>query len=570
MRSEPPPHLNTEEARLHPVSILIGVPLIQIIRALVVPAFAVIAGGRGGGGTTLLLALVLLTGLLVRVLAWQRFRWSFDGEAVRVEQGVLSRSRRVVGIERVQQVELDRPFAQRLLGMATLRVETAGSDAGPEIELRVLRLDDALALRRALQPRHTAAAGTDVRDDDAGDADGGHERDAVDVVDADDRRDDRHDAAADGTEVVRLPLRRVALASVTGVQLLLTPALLLGVFQIAGDRTDEFIELAVEWLLELQAGAAAPDLRVWVSGALALAVVSVLTTLVVAIVRDGDFVVLRVGDDLVLRRGLLGTRESTVPLRRVQVVRITANPLRRALGVASVRISSAGGSSGGGGGASDGRRAVIPLLAYPEAVELLRDLLPDFASMPALRPHPPAARRRALLRRLRGLGGWFVPATLGWVLLAGAPPGTELPVPDLVADLLARDDGAWAVPLALGLLLVAVQTLLAHAEYRALAHGADERVVVARNGALSRTLSVAPLERLQGVTRIRSLFQERRHLATVRAHVAGPGGDVVVLDADVDDAEALRSRLEDAAIGLSVATGGKRPDADGFSSPRGS
>jgi len=535
MRSEEHPDGASVErrhgsARLHPVSVLVGVPLLQIVRALIIPAFAVIAGGRGGDRTPLLLLLLLGVGLAVRVLAWQRFLWSFDGAVVRVEQGVLSRSRRSVDVERVQQVELERSFVQRLLGVATLRIDTAGSDAGPEIELRVLRLDDALALRAALQPRHAEAA---------------HE--GTDGTPA---------ATTAAIEVVRLPLVRVVLASVTGVQLLLAPALLLGALQLAGERVDEVLDAAAAWLLELQAGAPAPGLRTWLTGALALLIASLLTTVVVAIVRDGGFVVLRVGDDLVLRRGLLGTRESTVPLRRVQVVRITANPLRRALGVASLRIHSAGGSSGGGeGGAGAGRRAVIPLIARDEAESLLADLLPDFATLPTLRPHPPAARRRALWRRLRGHAGWAVPSAIGWAVLANAPTGTVLPVPDAVAALLVVDGAAWSVPLTAGLVLVAAQVLLARAEHRALAHGVDAGVVTAQHGALSRTLSIAPLERLQGVTRTRSFFQERRHLATVRAHVAGPGGDVVVLDADLGDAEALRSVLEAASAG---ATGDPR------------
>jgi len=525
MPSEMTPTLRRDSARLHPVSVLIGVPLIQLIRALVIPAFAVIAGGRGGDRTPLLLLLVLIVGLTVRVLTWQRFRWSFDGQVVRVEQGVLSRSRRVVGVDRVQQVELDRPFVQRLLGVATLRIDTAGSDAGPEVELRVLPLSDALALRAALQPAHRADAG--------------------------EQEEPATSARAREEEILRLPLRSVALASVTGVQLLLAPALLLGLLQLAGERVDDLLDAVAAWLLELQAGAPAPGLRTWLAGAAALIVASVITTLVVAVVRDGGFVVLRVGDDLVLRRGLLGTRESTVPLRRVQVVRVTANPVRRALGVASLRIHSAGGSSGGGeGGAGAGRRAVIPLIARGDVERLLADLLPDFTTLPVLRPHPIAARRRALWRRLRGHGGWFVPSALGWVLFASAPPGTDLPVPEMVGSLLQRDGSAWAVPLTVGILLVAVQVQFARAEHRALAHGADDDIVVARHGTLSRTLSVAPLARLQGVTRLRSFFQERRNLATVRAHVAGPGGDVVVLDAALDDAEALRSILEDAAAGV--------------------
>ena len=75
------------------------------------------------------------------------------------------------------------------------------------------------------------------------------------------------------------------------------------------------------------------------------------------------------------------------------------------------------------------------------------------------------------------------------------------------------------------------------------------RVVVARRGVLARTTSVAPLARLQGTTLRASWFQARRGLATVRAHVAGPGGDVVVLDVGADVAAVLQQRLADAAAG---------------------
>ena len=64
-----------------------------------------------------------------------------------------------------------------------------------------------------------------------------------------------------------------------------------------------------------------------------------------------------------------------------------------------------------------------------------------------------------------------------------------------------------------------------------------------------RTGSIAPLVRLQGATQQAGWFQSRRGLATVRAHVAGPGGDVVVLHADEGDAARLQGVLADAAGG---------------------
>ena len=517
----------SDGARLHPASIVLGIPLMQIVRALVVPALAVLAGRGGADGRTELLVLVVLAlALVARVLAWSRFRWSFDGEVLRVEQGVLSRRRRVVAAARVQQVELDRPLVQRMLRLATLRIETAGSDAGPEVELRMLGLDEALALRTALQPD---------------DARPGAHADVPDDVRATQR-------PVEQDVVLRLSAGRVALASVTGAQLLVAPALLAGLPQLAGDRSDELFDAAADWLGDVAAGTALPDPGVWLAGAGLLLVASIVTTVVVAIVRDGGFTIVRVGEDLVLRRGLLGTRESTVPLRRVQVVRVTANPLRRALGVASLRIHSAGGSAGGSGATSE-RRAVIPLVADTEIADLLEDLLPDLAGLPELRQHPPAAARRAMWRRLRGLVVWFAPASAGWVLLSLAPYASPVPLPGPVLDLLERDAAAWAVPLVVALASVALQLVLARLEYAALAHGLDARVIVARSGVLARTTSVAPLARLQGTTLRASWFQSRRGLATVRAHVAGPGGDVVVLDVGSDVAGVLQTTLAAVASG---------------------
>jgi putative membrane protein len=511
---------------LHPVSIVIGVPLIQLLRTLVVPVAAMFAGG-GDLGSALLLV-VVAGGLAIRILTWQRFRWSFDGQRVRVESGVLSRTHRSVGVDRIQQVELDQPFVQRLLRVATLRIETAGSDAGPEVELRVLRFADATQLRTALQAH--------VRRTSSGDATSSDTAAAAGAPTA-------GDASAVRT-VIALPLRRVALASVTGAQLLLAPALLVGALQFLGERTDEVLRAALDRVLLALEQGVTPSTTTWALGITAVMVVALVTTLVVSIVRDGGFIVERDGDDLVIRRGLLGTRESTVPLRRVQVVRILANPVRRALGVAAVRIHSAGGSSGGE------RRVVIPLVSVGEVEALLGALVDGFDDLPVLAPHPVAARRRAFLRRLRGLLAWWVPATLGWVVLVTvAAGGTAVALPAVVTWASTLSDDVRTVPIVLAVSGVVVAWLLAAAEHAALAHGYDGHVLAARSGTLGRTLSVAPLERLQAVTLRQSVFQARRDLATVVAHVAGPGGDVVVLDTATTTARQLRGALASAASG---------------------
>ncbi len=544
--------------RLHPLTLVVGLPLVQVVRGLVLPAFAVVAGGGGGDRTPLLLLAVALVVGAARVATWLRFRWSFDGTALTVEQGVLARSRRVVDVARIQQVELDRPSVQRLLGVATLRVETAGSDRGPEVELRVLRLADAHALRAALQARAGLAAAP---------ATDGPRPSPTDAP-----APDAPAPAAPVPEervVLAVPLRRVALAAVTGAQLLIAPALVPAALQLTGDRTDELLATLADRLAPLWADGPLAGPGGLAAAAVAVVLVAIVTAVVAGVVRDGGFTLVRVGDDLVVRRGLVGTREATVPLRRVQVVRLAANPLRRALGVTTLRIHSAGGSAGGGSGGE--RRVVVPLVADADVATLLAELLPDGgrpAGGPPLHAHPPAARRRIVWRRLRTVGGWTLPALTVWtVLVTSAERRAALPLPAAVADVLEAAAAAGAVGVALpvaavvaGLLL---QLPLGRWEHATLASGHDGHLLAVRTGTLGRTLSVAPLARLQGVTRRASWFQTRRGLATVLAHVAGPGGDVVVPDVAVDVADGLHADLACAAAGT-------RAPAAPLTSPAGS
>lgn len=72
------------------------------------------------------------------------------------------------------------------------------------------------------------------------------------------------------------------------------------------------------------------------------------------------------GDDLLVRRGVMFARLSVVPYGRMQFVDVTAGPLERAFGLATVRLHTAAA-------ASDAR---IPGLEVEEASRL-RDLLAE-------------------------------------------------------------------------------------------------------------------------------------------------------------------------------------------------
>ena len=100
-----------------------------------------------------------------------------------------------------------------------------------------------------------------------------------------------------------------------------------------------------------------------------------------SIVTDYGFTLARVRDDLVVRRGLLERREARLPLARLQVVRIEESLLRRALGLASIRIQNAGRTS-----AADQSAGGWPSrsLQRMQVGQVLDELVAGAASVPRL------------------------------------------------------------------------------------------------------------------------------------------------------------------------------------------
>lgn len=80
---------------------------------------------------------------------WRRTRYALTPQGLRIQRGVWWRSDTVVPRSRVQHTDLHRGPLDRALGLAGLRVYTAGSELG-RVALNGLSLERAEALRDAL------------------------------------------------------------------------------------------------------------------------------------------------------------------------------------------------------------------------------------------------------------------------------------------------------------------------------------------------------------------------------------------------------------------------------------
>ena len=150
------------ERRLHPMSGLCV--LLQQLRQFIVPLLALVVFGRGsddGYGYGSELWPLVGVGALAVVSVWQYFtyRYGVSGDALVVRSGLFERSVRVIPFARIHNVALQQSLLHRLVGVAEVRLESAGG-AKPEAEMRVLKLEDALALEQLV--RHRGAVATET------------------------------------------------------------------------------------------------------------------------------------------------------------------------------------------------------------------------------------------------------------------------------------------------------------------------------------------------------------------------------------------------------------------------
>ena len=467
----------TPPRRLHVVTPLFL--LVKQARSLI-PLFAIALFQR----RALLIVLVVLLVMVSAVLRWWRRTWQLDGRTLRVEEGVFGRKVRVVPFDRIQQVTLHRKLVHRLLGVATLRVETAGGGGGSEVDLDVISMAEAGHLREVLLAARSAATTGQAADGPA--------------------------PAPAERVVVRLSVREVILAGVTGARAAAALAVLGPLFQYADDF-HLFESLTDQIDPERVLGLGPLAITVAAVGAIALwfavaAGASLLT--------DFGFTMSLRGDDLVVRRGLLERREAVVPRARVQVVRLDESLLRRALGLGTVRVFSAGRSSRNDRQAD---RVAVPVLPTRRYAEVLEAIMPGSAPIPALIRPPAAARRRQVTRRAM--------ATLG-------------PITAAVVISLLIGNPILGPGVAVALLAAAV--LLGLAAWRGMGHELRPgSFLYARYGVLVRSTVIVPLSKAQSCRVLATPFQRRAGLATLHVDVAGSGVDPHVLDEAAGRAEEL-------------------------------
>ncbi|TFB84479.1 hypothetical protein E3O44_15495 [Cryobacterium algoricola] len=469
---------------------------------------------RGAVGWALLGVVVILVVILVAFyLSWRMHTFRVSGEVVEVRSGLVFRSNRRARLDRIQGVNIVRPFIPRLFGAAKLEVSVAGQDAN--VHLAYLGSAAADALRRDILHLASGARAAAALPAPAS-----------------------TDAAAEGEDWVEHAGTRAA-GSALGPSLgsyLGTAAggIAGGIGGFATDRAHEF------FAPELDPDAAPPEsvvrippgrligsvvfsgFTVFVLIAIAVLVWSVSAGgsgwLLIAIfpgliaslsfyfnrfTKSLRYSIAGTPDGVRVGFGLLSVSNETLPPGRIHAVRVSQPLIWRPFGWWQVRINTAGHSTNKGA-AGEAHTTTLPVGTLTDVARVLELILPGFDSD------------------------------------SGSENGRETLLVDHGVRSPGGDDGytnaprraAWLRPFS----------------WRRTGFTIAADTVLLRRGFVSRELVLVPLARLQSISIQQGPIRRMLRLAHLRVHtVAGPV--IAALPViDVREGERLFERLSAGAI----------------------
>jgi len=332
-------HIYFPPKRIHPADTLFS--FIKTIKDTIV--------GLGIGALALIrqspnLALLFIGAFLLILLitsffSWLRHTYRVEDGELRVEKGIFIRKKSYISINRIHKIDFTANVLHRILKLVQVNVDTAAGGSG--VTLTALKLQDAEQLRDALKQVQTDAEIEDV------------------------------DEEKEQNPVKTISWKHLIVAGMTSgsAGFLMLGALVL-FSQIQQFIPDSAYKQAVDFVIQFSIVFL---VVVFFVGLILLWLIGTLGT----VIKFGNFSIEKRPEELFVKRGLLETKELTIPYDRIQSIEIEQSILRKPLKLCRVIAVTAGSGSS----VREANPVIFPLLPYKDVEPFLKKFVPEYANI---------------------------------------------------------------------------------------------------------------------------------------------------------------------------------------------
>ncbi|SOC18521.1 putative membrane protein [Ureibacillus xyleni] len=369
--------MSNNRYKLHPVSTIIN--FVKGLKDLIIPFLIIfVANGfnvsfnpKEEGFWAELIPLVImsiftLAYLFNGVLKWWTFVYWFEEDELRVEYGFLIKKKRYIPFHRIQSFNYKEGIFHRIFGLVQVMVETAGStDGKPEVILTAITKEAAKQIEQVT--RNVKQNNMDSLTDVEGN---------VAIL------EDENSIIQPQRTILKMNMKDLIILASTSNSI---GVVLAGVAAVLS-QFSEFIPY--EWIFEevssfIKFGFVFVTLIIF-AGLLVAWLISVMITFI----NYYNYTVIEEDERITITRGLLEKKKITIPLNRIQAIKIVENPLKQLFGYSSVVVESASA----GYGEKDKKMTLFPLISKKKVYQPLQELLPAFEWEQSLTRPPKKAK----------------------------------------------------------------------------------------------------------------------------------------------------------------------------------
>ncbi|MEH6757016.1 MAG: PH domain-containing protein [Parasphingorhabdus sp.] len=484
--------------RLHPLSIILkSVTAIgQNLIAIGVLYFSVFDQNIIYTGLAAFALLAFIIG--ITALIWSRFTYHIGPKEIRIKSGVLRRNNRSIPFDRIQDVSVEQKLISRILGLATVKLET-GASVGEDGKLDALALADAEALRDIVRDFKSGAIQNQTNSPEP----------YLQHPDQDER-----------PPLFAMDNRRIFIAGLFNFSFVLLAILAAIAQNLDFLLPDEFFN---PWYWAKQVGeqniinglSSSAQIAGAIGALVSLIAVGMSSGIIRTFIREYGFRLDRVDTGQAgfrRRRGLFTLTDMVMPIHRVQAAILSTGPIRKWFGWYHLKFQSLASD---GSGESDHSAApcaqieeIAPVLAETHIANVTPDL--EFHSVsPAF---------------------WWRDVVFIALLLGAVAVGTGLFIyPSLF----------WLVALAIPVSTVKFLNWRHHQ------YALTNTQIFVRAGWWRRKLTILPIRKIQSVDIGQSPLDHPLELATITIGIAGGSamGPLKINDIPISTAMALRAKL---------------------------
>jgi putative membrane protein len=496
-------------------------------------------------------AIVVLM-LVLSILGYRVFTWEITEAEIHIRSGIIFKKQVHIPYARVQTIDYNARILERIVGVVSLKIDTAGGSANKAVMIPAIKLSQAEALRaevfrrkRALEQGQQvnsalqsmpAPAGAPMEVSPAQQVAASVGSLAMSVADARGIDAGSYDADAPVDFEYGLSAKELILASISSDRfpVMLATALVV-VSQIPSYLAfflpaDGLVQFAFDQIVR-------QVLPVVILIVVAVVAFLFVVSLIGTMLTYGGFKARRRGGRIEVEYGVLQRHSRNVALPRVQSLVISQGFIRKMMGYAQLRVQTI---DAGEAGQQNGQNAqqispgviIHPFVKVSRIEGIIAGLLPEYSDAPPQSSWvklPKVAKRRSLFR---------------WVVWPGA-----ICVALFVAEvaLLApflRSEFGFDLPLFAPIVLVAAIMVLCFALgvmwYRRAALGWTASMLAIRSGYFGQTTTYIPRRKIQWASARQNPLQRWRKVATIKAvTAAGVGGTATELrDVSLDQRDA--------------------------------